>query len=48
MTSSIQYDHPSLVLGNIVDTRVLSLLKQIGGAQSSIDAAREKNSTLLS
>ncbi len=42
MSSSIPYDHPSLVLGNIVDTRVLNLLKQSGNLQNKIDAAREK------
>ncbi len=42
MSSSIPYDHPSLVLGNVADTKVLDLLKQIDSLQSKIDAAKDK------
>ncbi|WCT14410.1 hypothetical protein [Mucilaginibacter jinjuensis] len=42
MPSSIPFDHPSLVLGNVIDPLILSTLKQIGGLQSKIDAAQDK------
>lgn len=42
MPSSIPYDHPSLVIGNIVDPAVLSILKNISKCQSKIDAAQDK------
>jgi len=42
MPSSIPFDHPSLVLGNIVDTSILSRMKKIGSLQAKIDAAQEK------
>jgi hypothetical protein len=42
MPSSIPYDHPSLVLGNIVDPAVLTLLKKINQCQVKIDAAQDK------
>jgi len=47
MSSSIPYNHPSLVIGNIVDTRVLGLLKSIDGCQSKIDAAQDKLNSLI-
>jgi hypothetical protein len=47
MPSSIPYDHPSLVLGNIVDTRVVDLLKQISNLQSKTEAAQEKMNSLV-
>jgi len=42
MASSIPYDHPSLVLGNLVDTSILNRMKKISGLQAKIDAAQEK------
>ncbi len=42
MATSIPYDHPSLVLGNIVDTRVLGFLHTIAGLQNKIDASHDK------
>lgn len=42
MPSSIPYDHPSLVIGNVVDPAVLSILKNISKCQSKIDAAQDK------
>ncbi|WEK34342.1 MAG: hypothetical protein P0Y53_17795 [Candidatus Pseudobacter hemicellulosilyticus] len=47
MSSSIPYDHPSLVLGNIADSRVLQLLQQSAGFQAKTDAAREKMNSLI-
>lgn len=48
MPSSIPYNHPSLVLGNLVDTRVLGLLKQIDTCNQVVDAAQDKlNSYVL-
>ncbi len=47
MPTSIPYDHPSLILGNVVDTKVLDLLHQIVKLQSNIDIAQDKlNSTI--
>ena len=42
MPSAIPYDHPSMILGNIVDIKVLNLLKQMASVQSKIDAAHDK------
>lgn len=42
MPTSIPYDHPSLILGNIVDTKVLDLLNQIAKLQMDIDTAQDK------
>lgn len=47
MPSSVPYDHPSLVLGNIVDIRVLDLLKKINACQNSVDAAQDKLNSLI-
>lgn len=47
MPNSIPYNHPSLVLGNIIDTKVLDVLKQINSAQSTIDAAQEKMNSFI-
>lgn len=41
MPSSIPFDHPSLVLGNIVDTFILNQMKKINNLQSKIDAAHD-------
>jgi hypothetical protein len=47
MPNSISYNHPSLVLGNIIDAKVMAILKQIGSAQSTIDAAQEKMNSFI-
>ncbi|OHX63976.1 hypothetical protein [Flammeovirga pacifica] len=47
MPNSIPYDHPSLVLGNIVDTKVLGVLKKIDSAQCTIDSAQQKMNSLI-
>jgi len=47
MPNSIPYNHPSMVLGNIIDTKVMAILKQIGSAQSTIDAAQEKMNSFI-
>ena len=47
MPSSIPYDHPSLVLGNIVDPKLLAMLRQIGSAQAKIDSAQDKMNSFI-
>lgn len=48
MPSSIPFDHPSLVLGNIVDNFILNRMKKISNLQSTIDAAHDKlNSQIM-
>jgi ACT domain-containing protein len=47
MPSSIPYHHPSLVLGKIVDTKVLDNLKEINKCQQNIDAAQERLNSLI-
>ena len=47
MPNSIPYDHPSLVLGNIVDTQVLEVLKKIEVAQNSTEAAQQKMNSFI-
>lgn len=48
MPSSIPFDHPSLVLGNIVDPFILNQMKKISGLQTKIDAAHDKlNSQIM-
>lgn len=47
MPSSIPYDHPSLVLGNIVDPAVLAILKKINQCQVKIDAAQDKLNSFI-
>ena len=42
MPSSIPYDHPSLVLGNIVNPLILDKLKGISALQNRIEAAQDK------
>src|SRR5579872_5157159 len=48
MPSSIPYDHPSLVLGNIVSPVLLSRLRQISNLQAGMDAAQDKLSSYIS
>jgi hypothetical protein len=47
MPTSIPYNHPSLVLGNVADTRVLDILKQVDSCQSKIDAAQDKLNSFI-
>ncbi len=47
MPSSIAYDHPSLVLGTVVDSQLLDLLDQISTLQQGIEAAQEKMNSLI-
>lgn len=47
MPNSIPFDHPSLVLGNSVDTQVLEILRKISSANSSIEAAQVKMNSLV-
>jgi hypothetical protein len=47
MPSSVPFDHPSLVLGNIVDPALLGMLKDIGTAQDKIDGAQDKMNSLI-
>lgn len=47
MPSSIPYDHPSLILGNIVDPAVLIILKKINQCQTKIDAAQDKMNSFI-
>lgn len=42
MPSSIPYDHPSLTLGSVVDTKLINIFKQISDQQTKVDAAQEK------
>ncbi|WP_148639400.1 hypothetical protein [Aquimarina longa] len=42
MPTSIPYDHPSLVLGNVIDHKIIEVFKNIDKCQLSIDAARQK------
>ena len=48
MPSSIPYNHPSLVLGNIVNPDILAKLRQIGVIQARIDAAQDKMNAYIS
>ncbi len=47
MPTTIPYDHSSLVLGNIVDTKVLDLLSEMGKKQNTIDVAQDKLTSFL-
>ncbi|MDR2626687.1 MAG: hypothetical protein LBC40_01475 [Dysgonamonadaceae bacterium] len=47
MSSFLSYNHPSLVLGNIVDTRVLDLSRQINNCLQKIDAAQDRLNSLI-
>lgn len=48
MPSSIPYDHPSLVLGNIINPALLSKLRQINSLQVRIDTAQDKMQSYIS
>ena len=41
MPSSIPYNHPSLVLGNVADTGVLDLCSQIQQCNNQIEIAQD-------
>lgn len=47
MPISIPYNHPSLVLGNIADTKVMEKITQMRHVQSQTDAAQEKLNSLM-
>lgn len=47
MSSSIPYDHPSLVLGNIVDPKVLDILRNISKCQVKIDSSQDKLNSFI-
>lgn len=47
MASSIPFDHPSLVLGHIVNTDLLSRLEKIAGLQAKTDAAFERMNSFI-
>jgi hypothetical protein len=47
MPSAIAYNHPSLVLGNIVDTKLLDFMSQMSRRQSDIDAAHDTLNSLV-
>lgn len=44
---TIPFDHPSLVLGNVVNLQVLDLIKKAGSLQTKLDAAREKMNSMV-
>ena len=47
MPISIPYNHPSLVLGGIADTKVMEKITQMRRVQSQTDAAQEKLTSLM-
>jgi hypothetical protein len=47
MPSSIPYNHPSLVLGNVADTGVLDLCSQIQQCNNQIDIAQDTLNSLI-
>jgi len=47
MPTSIPYDHPSLVLGNIVDTKVLDILNNISKCQTKVDSSQDKLNSFI-
>lgn len=47
MASSIPFDHPSLVLGHVVNTELLTLLEKIAGLQAKTDAAFERMNSFI-
>jgi hypothetical protein len=48
MPASIPYDHPSLVLGNIVHPAILDKLKKINALQAQTEAAQDKVNAYIS
>lgn len=47
MASSIPFDHPSLVLGHVVNSELLGLLEKIASLQAKTDAAFEKMNSYI-
>lgn len=47
MAGTIPYNHPSLVLGHVADTRVMQKLKQMARLQSTTDAMQEKLNAMV-
>ena len=47
MPTSIPYDHPSLVLGSVVDPQILNNMDQIATLNQGVDAAQEKLNSLI-
>lgn len=47
MPASVPYDHPSLILGHVVDQKALSLISQANAQQKTIDTAQTKMNALL-
>lgn len=47
MPGTIPYNHPSLVLGHVANTRVMEKLQQMARLQSLTDAAQEKLNALV-
>lgn len=47
MPTSIPYNHPSLVLGNIADTKVMEQIDRMTRIQGETDAAQEKLNSLI-
>lgn len=47
MASSIPFDHPSLVLGHVVNTDLLNLLEKIASLQARTDAAFERMNSFI-
>lgn len=47
MASSIPFDHPSLVLGHVVNTELLGLLEKIAALQAKTDAAFERMNSFI-
>ncbi|WP_332740998.1 hypothetical protein [Hydrogenophaga sp.] len=47
MASSIPFDHPSLVLGHVVNTDLLTLLEKIASLQAKTDAAFERMNSFI-
>lgn len=48
MASSIPFDHPSLVLGHVVNNELIALLEKLSSHQAKIDAAFEKLNSFIS
>ncbi len=47
MAASIPFDHPSLLLGHVVNTDLLALLEKIAGLQAKTDAAFDKMNSFV-
>lgn len=47
MASTIPFDHPSLVLGHVVNTDLLKLLEKIASLQAKTDAAFERMNSFI-